>query len=156
LRLFHLGFFCALILIAAGSVLAAPEEGAVTLVVEVKAGSAISVQDTLSFPEAGPGQPVEAALEVTVWSNVDWQLGVAATAAQRDTVPAVLDGELSVKAISGQWYAIDEVPIPVIDTVSKTTKDGATFAIPFRFTPGFGDEPGTYYITVEFTVVPAI
>lgn len=154
LRLFRLGFFCALFLALLGTTAGA--DGSVTLFVDVKPGLALQVQDSLTFPEAGPGQGVEAELDVTVWSNVEWQLRVAAFAVHLDGVPSDLEGSLEVRSGANFWYVLDGATKALLTEQPPTTGDGVTVAVPFRFTPGYGDAPGRYAIQVEFTVVSEI
>lgn len=53
LRVFQLGFFCVLIVLFVGCAAAASgDSGKVTVFVEVAPGFAISVQDSLTFPQA--------------------------------------------------------------------------------------------------------
>jgi hypothetical protein len=154
LRLFRLGFFCALFLALLGTTAGA--DGSVTLFVDVKPGLALQVQESLTFPEAGPGQGVEAELDVTVWSNVGWGLLVSARAVQFDDQPVDLEGQLEVRSASGYWRFLDQVEREILTEQPPTTGDGVTVAVPFRFTPGYGDAPGRYAIQVEFTVVSEI
>ncbi|HHT74322.1 MAG TPA: hypothetical protein GX008_11490, partial [Firmicutes bacterium] len=146
LRLFRLGFFCALFLALLGTTAGA--DGSVTLFVDVKPGLALQVQESLTFPEAGPGQGVEAELDVTVWSNVGWELFVAASAVRLDDMPVTLEGLLEVQTASGYWRFLDEIGRGVLTDQPPTTGDGVTVAVPFRFTPGYGDAPGRYAIQV--------
>ena len=153
LRIFLLGFFCVLMLVGTGIASA----GSVTFFVEVAPGFAISLDDTLTFPQASPGDTVEAELDVTIWSNVGWELMVSATAAQSgDGSPRSLEGGLEVLGANGVWRPLDHIQRTVRTNEPPTSATGESFSVPFRFQAGFGDPPGTYTIQVEFTVVPEL
>lgn len=154
LRLFRLGFFCALIAVLAATALAA--DGSVVFYVDVAPGFAIALQDSLTFPQAVPGQTVEAQLDVTVWSNIEWDLYAAVPAVHLDGQPVGLEGKLEVCNAFGSWRVLDHAGLTILTGQSPTTAAGLTFTVPVRFTAGFGDAPGTYAIQVEFTVVPKL
>ncbi len=158
LRLFQLGFFCVLVLLSTGSVaVASGGSGKVTMFVEVAPGFAISLQDSLTFPQAAPGRSVEAELDVTVWSNVDWELMAASIAVHsEDGTSHVLDGAVEILDATGLWMPLTEFGRLVRMGESPTSQEGQAFSVPIRFQPGFGDGPGTYTIQVQFTVVPAL
>ena len=146
LRLFQLGFFCVLVLLSTGSVaVASGGSGKVTMFVEVAPGFAISVQDSLTFPQAAPGRSVEAELDVTVWSNVDWQLRATATTVRsEDGTPMTSKAALRFW-IESAWRNLLIGERIIVMSQQPTPSEGETISVPFRFQPGFGDGPGTYY-----------
>lgn len=158
LRLFQLGFFCVLVLLSTGSVaVASGGSGKVTMFVEVAPGFAISLQDSLTFPQAAPGRSVEAELDVTVWSNVDWQLRATATTVRsEDGTPHDFEGGIEVLDFESAWRNLLIGERIIRYAQQPTPSEGETISVPFRFQPGFGDGPGTYTIQVQFTVVPAL
>ena len=131
LRLFQLGFFCVLVLLSTGSVaVASGDSGRVTMFVEVAPGFAISVQDSLTFPQAAPGRSVEAELDVTVWSNVDWELMAASIAVHsEDGTSHVLDGAVEILDATG----LDAYGVRAFgsDGRTPTSQEGQAFSVPY-------------------------
>jgi hypothetical protein len=153
LRLFQLGFFCALILACAGLAAA----GEVTFFVQVEPSFAIAVQEQLFFPKASPGTTVDAELDVQVWSNVGWDLMVVSHGVyDEEANPVALERGVEVQIASGQWRPLDGVGKAIHVGQPPTPSEGAVVTVPFRFQPEFGDLPGTYAVQVVFTVVPEI
>lgn len=133
------------------------DSGKVTVFVEVAPGFAISVQDSLTFPQAAPGTSVEAELDVTVWSNVEWQLLATSTSVHsKDGNPHVLKGTVDIIDAFGLWEPLTNKVRTIRMEEPPTSQDGRDLTVPIRFQPGFGDAPGTYTIEVQFTVVPAL
>lgn len=126
--------------------------GSIVFHVEVASGVTISTPEELSFGRVAPGQAVQEDLEVEVWSNVEWQMGVQVT----DPMLGGLRGRVEVQDHQGTWKDVTTQTRTILMNQPATGTEGIVAKIPFRFTGSFEDTPGTYSFEVEFTVVPAL
>ena len=127
--------------------------GVITFQVEVLPGLTLSSPDNLVFEPVAPGQTKQKDLEITVWSNVSWELSVQGV--ELDGAGDVF-GELEVEGVQGSWYEVIGSRNWLRLDQSPTGPSGADLEIPFRFTGSYEDSPGTYLFQIEFTVVPKL
>jgi hypothetical protein len=143
------GLFClAMLLVWVGGIQAS---GLVTFRVEVISGMTISSPSELVFSSVVPGIPAEKDLEITVWSNVEWELKVRCADYEQGGLKGVIEVE-----DSDTWYNIFSQARTIRLGQAPTGKDGLTLDIPFRFTASYSDAPANYQFEIELTVVPAI
>ncbi|MDI9485588.1 MAG: hypothetical protein QM372_09020 [Bacillota bacterium] len=135
-----------------GIALGVEASGTVTFFVKIEPGLKISSPDTLTFAPVAPGQTDVQDLNITVWSNVRWQLlveaiGYGGEGGLRSTLEI---GDL------GNWHELSAEGDAVYVGQPPTGSEGITMGVPFRFTPSFADEPDDYSFQVKLTVVPAL
>ena len=147
---FLVGIMCLAALLAFGKGIQA--SNMVTFQVEVLPGLRISNPDTLTFLPVAPGQTDIQELNITVWSNMNWELSVKAVGYG---VEGGLRGGMEMGS-SGAWYELSEESTVIQLGQPPTGPDGATLRIPFRLTGSYEDAPGNYSFQVEFTVVPSL
>ncbi|NLM41895.1 MAG: hypothetical protein GX199_06250 [Firmicutes bacterium] len=137
-----------LMLLAASTAQAA---AVITMQVEILAGFSIACEeDNLAFGTLSPEQTVQKELELTVWSNVPWDLYVDYTGT------GDLPGLLEVQDERGVWLSLGDNSRMVLFDQPETGRDGSALTIPVRFTSSYSDAPGTYEFQIEFTVVPSL
>jgi hypothetical protein len=145
-----MGFLCLAVLFALGTAVQAAN--VVTFQVEVLPGLRLSNPDMLIFVPVAPGQTDIQELNLTVWSNINWELLVKAVGYG---VEGGLRGGMEMSN-SGAWYELSEESTVIQLGQPPTGPDGATLRIPFRLTGSYEDAPGNYSFRVEFTVVPSL
>lgn len=126
--------------------------GSVTFQVEVLEGFSISSPATLTFAPVGPGQSDVQDVELTVWSNVAWDLSVKAVGYDPEEG---LPGTVEVGA-SGDWYLLSSETSVIQMSRLPTGAGGAMVSTPFRLQGSYNDAPGSYSFQVQFTVSAAI
>ncbi len=126
--------------------------GLVTFQVEVMHGFRVSSPGTLVFAPVAPEQSNIQELELTVWSNVEWDLSVKAIGYDPE---GGLQGTVEV-GNSGAWHVLSTESNLIQVGQSPTGVAGATLLVPFRIKGSYDDAPGAYSFQVEFTVAPAI
>ena len=137
-----------LMLLAASTAQAA---AVITMQVEILAGFSIACEeDNLAFGTLSPEQTVQKELELTVWSNVPWDLYAAFSGTGE------LPGVLEVQDHRGVWLDVGRSSKVVLWGQPETGRDGSALTIPVRFTSSYSDAPGTYEFQIEFTVVPSL
>ncbi len=151
---FLLWAFFVLLLTAASNVSAE----SMTLRFEVQSGFMLDVPEELVFPPLAPGDSVEDSVEVTVWSNTEWDLAVGGAdlalfngseTVSVETEFAVLDFMDNYQPLSGSNHDLAVAQEP-------TDAAGTTITVDFRLEGAFGDPPGEYTTDVVFTVVPQL
>jgi hypothetical protein len=147
---FFVGVLCVTVLLALTTI--AQASGTVTFQIEVLPGLSVSSPDLLVFDPVAPGQSDHQDLNITVWSNVTWELSVQAVGYD---VEGGLQGIMEVGSLGG-WGEISQDPIMVRAGQPPTGPNGTSMDIPFRFIGSYEDVPGTYSFQVEFTVVAAL
>jgi hypothetical protein len=135
-----------------GIALGVEASGTVTFFVKIEPGLKISSPDTLTFAPVAPGQTDVQDLNITVWSNVRWQLLVEAIGYGGEDG---LHGMLEISDL-GSWRELSRDGTVIQLGRPATGPDGLSVPIPFRFTPSFADEPDDYSFQVKLTVVPAL
>lgn len=126
--------------------------GSVIFYVEVLHGFRIASPGTLTFAPVAPDQTNLQELEITVWSNVEWDLSVKAVGYNPEEG---LRGTVEVGA-SGAWQVLSSESSFIQLGQPPTGASGAALLTPFRFKGSYDDAPGPYSFQVEFTVAPAI
>lgn len=147
---FFVGVLCVTVLLALTTI--AQASGTVTFQIEVLPGLSVSSPDLLVFDPVAPGQSDHQDLNITVWSNVTWELSVQAVGYD---VEGGLQGSLEVNSLGG-WVELTTERSMLHFGQSPTGPDGTSMDIPFRFIGSYEDVPGTYSFQVEFTVVAAL
>ena len=147
---FLVGIMCLAALLAFGKGIQA--SNMVTFQVEVLPGLRISNPDTLTFLPVAPGQTDIQELNITVWSNMNWELSVKAVGYG---VEGGLQGGVEMGGLGG-WHDLSIEAAIIHAEQPPTGPDGATLRIPFRLTGSYEDAPGNYSFQVEFTVVPSL
>ena len=147
---FLVGIMCLAALLAFGKGIQA--SNMVTFQVEVLPGLRISNPDTLTFLPVAPGQTDIQELNITVWSNMNWELSVKAVGYG---VEGGLRGVVQLND-SGSWRDLSSEGTVIQLGRPPTGPDGTILRIPFRLTGSYEDAPGNYSFQVEFTVVPSL
>ncbi len=147
---FLVGIMCLAALLAFGKGIQA--SNMVTFQVEVLPGLRISNPDTLTFLPVAPGQTDIQELNITVWSNMNWELSVKAVGYG---VEGGLRGVVQLND-SGSWRDLSSEGTVIQLGRPPTGPDGTMLQIPFRLTGSYEDAPGNYSFQVEFTVVPSL
>ncbi|HBG01998.1 MAG TPA: hypothetical protein DDW87_10560 [Firmicutes bacterium] len=133
-------------------IVGAQASGIVTFRVNVTPGMTISSPGTLEFESVAPDQTLERDLNITVWSNVDWQL----TARSVDYDQGGLQGVIEAADSYGSWHDLGSEEWVLRRDELPTGASGLTFDIPFRFTGSYSDAPDTYEFQIQLTVVSAL
>lgn len=141
------GFFIVLVMLLLGTSLTYASN--LLLQVEIKPGFAISLPDDISIPPIGPGETYEDTVTVSVKSNTPWDLQIVGSSNEQIPVFEVF-GE------QGFWRdGISVVNHGAVDQ-EPTGDSWVEVEVPWRVVVGYTDEPGTYDIYLEFTVVPVL
>lgn len=141
--------FLGLVLLLIGTT-AAQAAGIITVQVEILPGFSISAPSSFSMGPLMPDQSAEKELELTVWSNVPWELTASLYGFAQ--VPGILE----VRDGRGVWLEMGPGARRITWDQPETGPEGTQLKIPFRFSSGYADAPGTYTFQLEFTVVPAL
>jgi len=144
------GSLCIIVLLVGGMVVQA--SNVVTFQVEVLPGLRIANPGTLTFSSVAPGQTVLEDLNLTVWSNVNWELLVKAVGLGTEEG---FRGGVELGS-AGSWYELTEEITQVSVSRPPTGDEGISVRVPFRLTGSYEDAPGNYSFQVEFTVVPSL
>ena len=133
-----------------GIALGVEASGTVTFFVKIEPGRK-SQPRYADLRAGGPGQTDVQDLNITVWSNVRWQLLVEAIG---------YGGEMGYGMLEisdlGSWRELSRGCTVSLARTPATGPDGLSVPIHFRFTPSFADEPDDYSFQVKLTVVPAL
>lgn len=129
-----------------------------TLRFEVQSGFMVEVPDELVFPALAPGDSTEQSVEVTVWSNTEWDLAVGGgdLALFDGTETVSVETHFEVRDFVGNYQVLSGSNHDIAQAQEPTDADGTTITVDFRLEGAFGDPPGEYTTDVIFTVVPQL
>jgi hypothetical protein len=144
------GSLCIIVLLVGGMVVQA--SNVVTFQVEVLPGLRIANPGTLTFSSVAPGQTVLEDLNLTVWSNVNWELLVKAVGLGTEEG---FRGGVELNDF-GYWRSLSDESMLIHLGQKPTGAEGLSVQVPFRLTGSYEDAPGNYSFQVEFTVVPSL
>lgn len=125
----------------------------ITFQIHVLPGMTLSSPDSLVFDPAAPGQTIRKDLNITVWSNVRWELTAQAISPENE---GALGGRVEVEDVQGDWLSIFARQRKIRSYQLPTGSMGSLVNVPFRFIGSYQDSPGDYFFEVEFTVGPSI